>query len=127
MTRPRPQLLASPHLSGLVHGLLATGLAGFGLALLLMPQRIVQRPLRQAIVTLHVGAEQQLRLWHQPIQRRELNTFLRATASRHPGSRLRVIPDPQVNWGQLRLLLQELQVGPLPVELQLPPGGSHHG
>ena len=127
MTRPVSQLLSPALLSSLSHGALAAGLAGFGLALLLLPQRIVQRPLRQAVVTLHVGAGQQLRLWHQPIQRRELVPFLRATASRHPGSRLRVIPDPQLNWGQLRLLLQELQMGPLPVDLQLPPGGSRHG
>jgi hypothetical protein len=119
--------LAMPQLLGLGHGVLAAGMAGFSLALLLLAQRMVQRPLHQAVVSLHVDAGLALRLWHQPIQRRELAPFLRATASRHPGSRLRVIPDPQVNWGKLRRLLQDLQQGPLPVDLQLPPGERRHG
>ena len=118
--------LSIPLLLALGHGLLATGLAGVSLGMLLLAQRLVQRPLEQAVVSLHVGSGAQLRLWHRPIERRELAPFLRATARRHPGSRLRVIPDPQVQWGELRGLLRDLQGGPLPLDLQLPPGGGHH-
>jgi hypothetical protein len=73
------------------------------------------------VVTLHVGADRELRLWHKPVQRSELEAFLRMAAQRRPGSRLRVIPDPQVAWGVLQELLLQLDQGPLPLELQLPP------
>jgi hypothetical protein len=99
---------------------LATALCGFALGLLLLPQRLLQQPLHQGVLTLHVGADQDLWLWHQPISRQELEPFLRAAAQRRPGSRLRVIPDPQLPWGALQNLLQDLQQGPLPLELQLP-------
>lgn len=118
---PLPQIHAALPLAAALQAFLAVALCGFGLALLLLPQRLLQRPLTQGVVSLHVAADGQLRLWHQPVQRPELAAFLQATAQRRPGSRLRVIPDPQVNWGRLRPLLRELQQGPLPLELQLPP------
>lgn len=103
-----------------LQALLAAALCGFALALLLLPQRLLQRPLSQGVVSLHVSSTGQLRLWHQPIRQEELNAFLQATAERRPGSRLRVIPDPDVNWGRLRKLLLQLQRSPLPLDLQLP-------
>jgi hypothetical protein len=99
---------------------LATALCGFALGLLLLPQRLLQQPLHQGVLTLHVGADRGLWLWHQPISRPELETFLEAAAQRRPGSRLRVIPDPALPWGALQDVLQQLQHGPLPLELQLP-------
>jgi hypothetical protein len=110
-----------------LQALLATALCGFALALVLLPQRLLQRPLSQGVVSLHISATGQLRLWHQPIRQEELNAFLQATAERRPGSRLRVIPDPDVNWGRLRNLLLQLQRSPLPLDLQLPaPTRSAH-
>jgi hypothetical protein len=106
---------------GLAWAGLATALCGFALGLLLLPQRVLQQPLHQGVVTLHVGPDRELRLWHKPVQRSELEAFLRMAAQRRPGSRLRVIPDPQVSWGALQELLQQLAKGPLPLELQLPP------
>jgi hypothetical protein len=106
---------------GLAWAGLATALCGFALGLLLLPQRVLQQPLHQGVVTLHVGPDRELRLWHKPVKRTELEAFLRIAAQRRPGSRLRVIPDPQVSWGALQELLQQLAKGPLPLELQLPP------
>jgi hypothetical protein len=106
---------------GLAWAGLATALCGFALGLLLLPQRVLQQPLQQGVVTLHVGADRQLRLWHKPVSQSDLASFLQAAAQRRPGSRLRVIPDPQVSWGALQELLQQLAQGPLPLELQLPP------
>jgi biopolymer transport protein ExbD len=117
-------------LAGL-QGLLATAICGFGLALLLLPQRLGQQPLlREGVLSVHVAADGSLRLWHQPLQRAELLTLLKEAARRQPGSRLRVSADPQLGWGRLRALLQELQRGPLPLELQLPaapPQIPNHG
>jgi hypothetical protein len=115
-------IAASPEaMVGLAWAGLATALCGFALGLLLLPQRMLQQPLHQGVVTLHVGADRELRLWHKPVQRSELEAFLRMAAQRRPGSRLRVIPDPQVAWGVLQELLLQLDRGPLPLELQLPP------
>jgi hypothetical protein len=105
---------------GLAWAGLATAFCGLALGLLLLPQRLLQQPLHQGVVTLHLGADNRLRLWHQPVSHRELSTFLRAAAQRRPGSRLRVVPDPQVSWGALQDLLRQLEGGPLPLELQLP-------
>lgn len=113
-------LRAALPLAAALQAVLAAALCGFSLALLLLPQRLLQRPLSQGVVSLHVAADGQLRLWHQPVGRPELAAFLKATAQRRPGSRLRVIPDPQVSWGRLRPVLRELERGPLPLELQLP-------
>lgn len=113
-------LRAALPLAAVLQALLAAALCGFSLALLLLPQRLLQRPLSQGVVSLHVAADGQLRLWHQPVGRPELAAFLKATAQRRPASRLRVIPDPQVSWGRLRPVLRELERGPLPLELQLP-------
>jgi hypothetical protein len=119
---------ASPSLAiPFCQGLLATGLCGVALALLLLSQRLQQRPLQQGIVTLHVGAGNHVRLWNQPVRRQDIPLFLEAAARRRPDSRLRVIPAAQVTWGDLRELLQELQRGPLPVELQLPQGSAPMG
>jgi hypothetical protein len=118
---PATEIRAALPLAAGLQALLAAGLCGFALALLLLPQRILQRPLSQGVISLHLAADGQLRLWHQPVRRPELTAFLKATAQRRPGSRLRVIPDPQVNWGRLRRLLRELEAGPRPLELQLPP------
>jgi hypothetical protein len=106
---------------GLAWAGLATALSGFALGLLLLPQRLLQQPLQQGVVTLHVGADRELRLWHKPVSRADLEAFLQAAAQRRPGSRLRVIPDPKVSWGSVQELLQQLSQGPLPLELQLPP------
>jgi hypothetical protein len=105
---------------GLAWAGLATALCGFALGLLLLPQRLLQQPLHQGVLTLHVGADEGLWLWHQPIKHSELEPFLRAAADRRPGIRLRVVPDPELPWGTLQNLLQQLQQGPLPLELQLP-------
>jgi hypothetical protein len=109
---------------GLAWAGLATALCGFALGLLLLPQRLLQQPLHEGVVTLHVGADRELRLWHKPVSRSQLASFLRVAAQQRPGSRLRVIPDPQVSWGALQELLQQLEQGPLPLELQLPPPPS---
>ena len=114
--------VSSSATQGLAWAGLATALCGLTLGLLLLPQQLLQQPLHQGVVTLHLGPGNQLRLWHQPVSRRELSPFLQAAARRRPGSRLRVVPDPQVSWGDLQDLLRQLEGGPLPpLELQLPP------
>lgn len=117
----------TPLLLAGLQGLLAAALCGYGLALLLLPQRLLQQPLlRDGVLSLHVAGDGSLRLWQQPLRQAELLPLLREAARRQPGSRLRVIPAPGLPWGQLQGLLQQLQQGPLPLELQLPPADPQH-
>jgi hypothetical protein len=107
-------------LQALAHGFLATVLCGFAVGLLLLPQRQVQRPLSQGVISLHVAADGGLRLWNQPVASAELLSLLQAPAARRPAMRLRVVPDPDTPWGDVRRLLTQLESLPLSLEIQLP-------
>ena len=109
-------------LPSLGYGLLGTALAGFGLALLLLPQRLAQRPMAQGLLTLHVGPGGVLRLWNQPVSRPELVALLRQARQRRPDLHLRLLPDPATPWGEVLGLLHQLDDGGLSLELQLPQG-----
>lgn len=116
---------STPLLLAGLQGLLATALCGYSLALLLLPQRLLQQPLLQeGVLSLHVAGDGSLRLWHQPLRQAELLPLLTDAARKRPGSRLRVIADPGLPWGRLQGLLQQLQQSPLPLELQLPPADA---
>ena len=99
---------------------LAVALAAGSLLLLLVPQRLAQRPLRQGIVVVRVDPAGRLRLWNQPITAAELRPLLQRAARQPRRPRLRLQPDPRVSWGQAQALVAELEQLPLPLELQLP-------
>jgi biopolymer transport protein ExbD len=108
---PRP-------LDALALGVLATALAAAGLALLLIPQRIAQRPASTGVMTLRLDRIGHLWLWNQPIRAAELPELLRRAAQRPV--RLRLVPDGDVAWGSVQQLVSQLATTPLPLELQLP-------
>ena len=110
---PRP-------LDALALGVLATALATAGLALLLIPQRIAQRPATTGVMTLRLDRNGQLWLWNQPIRAAELSELLRRAAQRPV--RLRLVPDGDVAWGSVQQLVSQLATTPLP----LAQDGSQH-
>ena len=114
------QLLSGPGLPALGHGLLATALCGVGLAVLLLPQRLQQQPMAQGVVSVHLAADGRLRLWNQPVASAELVRLLATPSVRRRLVRLRIVPDPDTPWGEVRRLLSQLDSLPLPLELQLP-------
>lgn len=113
-------LVAGPWLPALGHGLLATALCGVGLAVLLLPQRWQQRPMAQGVVSVHLAADGRLRLWNQPVASAELVRRLATPELRRRLVRLRIVPDPDTPWGDVRRLLTQLDSLPLSLELQLP-------
>ena len=113
-------LVAGPWLPVLGHGLLATALCGVGLAVLLLPQRWQQRPMAQGVVSVHLAADGRLRLWNQPVASAELVRLLATPELRRRLVRLRIVPDPDTPWGDVRRLLTQLDSLPLSLELQLP-------
>lgn len=107
-------------LQALAQGVLATALCGLALGLLLLPQRRLQRPLAQGVIRVHLAADGGLRLWNQPVASSELLRLLNAPTLQRRAMRLRVVPDPDTPWGDVRRLFTQLEPLPLILELQLP-------
>jgi hypothetical protein len=104
----------------LVWSLVGVSLCAFTAGLLLLPQRLLQRPLAEGVIAVHLESGGRLRLWHQPISPDALATVLAAAARRQPLPPLRLVPDPQVPWAEVRRALVLFHRGDLPLELQLP-------
>lgn len=101
-------------------GALSLFLAAALVALLLVPQRLAQRPARAGVITLLLAADGSLRLWNRPVTPQELAAVLRRAASREPPPVVRLIPDPALRWASLRQVVSRLEQTPLELELQLP-------
>jgi hypothetical protein len=110
----------APPLDAAALGAMATGLALLTLALVLVPQRLAQRPASQGIVSLHLGADGRLRLWNQPVPPGQLAAVLKGLEDGPGQPTLRLIPDPEVPWGAVQQLMERLGRSDLPLELQLP-------
>jgi len=105
--------------------LMGSALAVLTLALVVIPQRIAQRPSGEGVLTLRVDSGGGLRAWNQPIRPQDLPALLDAARSRRRGSdgegvRLRLVPDAGVPWGTVKGLVARLETTGLPLELQLP-------
>ena len=104
----------------LAWSVVAVALCGLAAGLLLLPQRVLQRPLAEGVITVHLEPGGALRLWHQPTTPEALATVLAAAARRRPPPPLRLVPDPQLPWAEVRSALVRFHDGSLPLELQLP-------
>jgi biopolymer transport protein ExbD len=108
------------HLDAVALGAMATALALLSLALVLVPQRLAQRPASQGIVSLHLGTDGRLRLWNQPVPPGQLAAVLKGLEAGRGRPTVRLIPDPDVPWGSVQQLMERLGRSDLPLELQLP-------
>jgi hypothetical protein len=127
-------LSARVSLDGLGLSLVAAALCALVTALVVLPQRLAQRPGSEGVLAVHLDSRGTLRLWNRPIPAGELLELLHARAGRsNPGSApgrdgptlaqsavLRLIPDPDVPWGVVRQVAAGLEGTGLPLELQLP-------
>lgn len=92
------------------------------LVLLLLPQRIAQRPRSSGTLEVHLAADGRLWLWNQPLAPAELQAVLHR-ARRQPRWRtLRLRPAPQTPWSEVLQLLQRLDPDPLMIDVELPAG-----
>jgi biopolymer transport protein ExbD len=101
-------------------GMAGTGLALLTLGLLLVPQRLAQRPASQGIVSLHLARDGQLRLWNQPIAAGRLLPVLSSFETAAARPTLRLVLDGDVPWGSVQRLVERLSRTGLTLELQLP-------
>ncbi len=99
----------------------AVSLCGLAMGMLLLPQRLLQRPMAEGVITVQLEPGGQLRVWHQPISLQGLRSLLVVAARRQPTPRLRLIPDPQLPWSEVRRILLQINHELFPLELQLPP------
>lgn len=99
---------------------MATALALLSLLVILVPQRLAQRPAREGVIVLHLDRQGHLRLWNQPISAAALRPVLERAARDPRRPRLRLQPDPGVPWGQVQDLANAFDHLSLPLELQLP-------
>lgn len=99
---------------------LSVGLAVSGLLLVLLPQRLAQRPAARGVIVLQLDPLGRLRLWNQPIDAASLMPLLQRAARDPRRPRLRLQPEPGVPWGRVQALAVQLETLPLPLELQLP-------
>jgi biopolymer transport protein ExbD len=107
-------------LPALAYGGCGVTVAGFALALLLLPQQLALRPMQQGVLHLQVQADGSLRLWNQPVSESHLRALVRGASARPGWQRLRLVPDPGAPWGQVLRLIDLLDDRGLPLELQLP-------
>jgi hypothetical protein len=114
-------------LDGLAFGFLSLTAIASTLVVLICSQIAAQRPANQGVMTVHLGKRGELRLWNQSIRPQELPLILDRAHQHSPGPSplvIRLIPDPEVPWGVVQLMLARLQPRqPLPrwrLQLQLP-------
>jgi hypothetical protein len=101
-------------------GLWAVALALVGVACLLVPQRIAQRPAARGVLTIQMNRAGALRVWNQPIATGSLQGLLQRAESHSPGVRIRLVPDADVPWGMVQTLVGRLEAPKRNLELQLP-------
>lgn len=107
-------------IDALALGATTAALLLLALGLLVVPQRLAQRPASQGLIRLHLAADGQLRLWNQPIQADQVIPLLRRLGARSGLPTVRVVPDAGVPWGSVQRLMVRLGRTDLPLELQLP-------
>lgn len=102
----------SPPMAAIGLALLSTLAVASALLLLLCSQIVAQRPARQGVMAVHLGQDGTLRLWNQPIRPQDLPLLLERARSRSKAGApvvVRLIPEAQVPWGMVHLLLTRLQ------------------
>jgi biopolymer transport protein ExbD len=102
--------------------LVSTGLAVLTTALVVVPQRIAQRPAQRGVLALNLDSTGQLRLWNRRVRAQEVAELLADSKEQTPQGQavLRLIPDPAVPWGVVRQAAAALATSGMPLELQLP-------
>jgi biopolymer transport protein ExbD len=102
--------------------LVSAGLAVLTTALVVVPQRIAQRPAQRGVLAINLDPTGQLRLWNRQVRAQDVAELLADSKDQSPKDQavLRLIPDPAVPWGVVREAAAALETSGVPLELQLP-------
>ena len=117
LATPRAEAMA---MDAAAVGFCAVALALVGVACLLMPQRLAQRPAARGVMTIQMNRAGALRVWNQPIATGSLQGLLQRAERRSPGVRIRLVPAADVPWGMVQTLVERLEAPERNLELQLP-------
>jgi len=117
LATPRAEAMA---MDAAAVGICAVALALVGVACLLVPQRLAQRPAARGVMTIQMNRAGALRVWNQPIATGSLQGLLQRAERRSPGVRIRLVPAADVPWGMVQTLVERLEAPKRNLELQLP-------
>lgn len=107
-------------LPAIAYGCFGVAISALALALLLLPQRVAQRPMARGVLQLQLQADGSLRLWNQPVTEAQMLALVKRAAARPGWQQLRLVPDPGTPWARVLRLIDLLDDGGLSLELQLP-------
>jgi biopolymer transport protein ExbD len=112
----------NPLLDGFGLALVGTGLAVLTTALVVVPQRIAQRPAQRGVLALYLDPAGQLRLWNRLVRAQEVVELVGTSKDHQQQGQavLRLVPDAAVPWGVVRQAAAALETSGVPMELQLP-------
>ena len=124
MNQRRTFLPHSHSLDGLALALISSALCVFTLWLVVFPQGIARKPAAEGVLTFHLGRSGDIRLWNQPIRPQDLPSILEKAKAKHSSDlTIRLIPEHQVPWGVVHVMLTRLQPDPpqsWTLQLQMP-------
>ena len=86
---------------------------------LIVPIKIGAQGPIAGYLPVRIAADGTTTIQGQSVPLERLPAVAAAYASRNPEGRLRLLPDPQAHWGELRPVLLMLRDTPTPVELRL--------
>lgn len=89
-------------------------------ALLVVPQRLAQRPLLEGVLTVGLAGDGSLTVGTRVLPASALPALVSAASRRSLPPRVRLLPAPDVPWQEVRRLLRRLESTGRDLELQLP-------
>ena len=89
-------------------------------ALILIPQWRIQQSAHHGVVSFVVDQDGSVRLWNRPIANVAIPKLLSKAEQLNPETQIRVILNPNVQWGTAQNLLGQFWSTNLQVDLQLP-------
>jgi hypothetical protein len=91
-------------------------------ALIVVPQRLAQRPALEGVLSLRLRVDGSVAVGNRPLPAAMLPALVAAAARQPqpPRLRLRLVPDPNVPWQQVQLWVRRLGAANLELEVQLP-------
>ncbi|MEB3349117.1 MAG: hypothetical protein VKO00_03740 [Cyanobacteriota bacterium] len=89
-------------------------------ALIVVPQRLAQRPALEGVLSLRLRVDGSVAVGNRPLPAAMLPALVAAAARQPQPPRLRLVPDPNVPWQQVQLWVRRLGAANLELEVQLP-------
>jgi hypothetical protein len=93
-------------------GLVSTVASGVVLLIIVCAQIVAQRPALEGVMVVHLSQRGELRLWNQPIRPQDMPVLLERALARSGAARplvVRLVPEPEVPWGVVTVMLQRLR------------------